>query len=37
MLNFIFDVIILIVMDVIFASIKKCYEGIKWVFKSIKR
>lgn len=36
MLNFIFDVINLIVMDVIIGSIKQILCGIKWIFKSIR-
>ena len=36
MLNFFFDVINLIVIDVIIGSIKQVFRGTKWIFKSIR-
>ena len=37
MLSLIFDVIILIVTDIIIGSIKQVLSGAKWIFKTINR
>jgi len=36
MLNFVFDVINLIVIDVIIGSIQQVLHGTKWIFKNIR-